>query len=47
MQLESITQQNVAIVNHSQDISNALDNIMVKILDDVKIIVIVYPIKTN
>ncbi len=34
-QLESITQQNVKIANHSRDISTALDNVAVKILDDV------------
>ena len=34
-QLEDITQQNVKIVNHSRDISTALDNVAVKILDDV------------
>lgn len=35
-QLEDITQQNVKIANHSRDISTALDNVAVKILDDVK-----------
>ncbi|WP_207801046.1 methyl-accepting chemotaxis protein [Helicobacter cinaedi] len=34
-QLEYITQQNVKIANHSRDISTALDNVAVKILDDV------------
>ena len=34
-QLEGITQQNVKIANHSRDISTALDNVAVKILDDV------------
>lgn len=34
-QLEDITQQNVKIANHSRDISTALDNVAVKILDDV------------
>ncbi|BDB65865.1 hypothetical protein Hc94105_0044 [Helicobacter cinaedi] len=34
-QFEDITQQNVKIVNHSRDISTALDNVAVKILDDV------------
>ena len=34
-QLEDITQRNVSIANHSRDISNALDNVAVKILYDV------------
>lgn len=34
-QLEDITQQNVKIANYSRDISTALDNVAVKILDDV------------
>ena len=34
-QFEDITQQNVKIANHSRDISTALDNVAVKILDDV------------
>ena len=34
-QLEDITQRNVKIANHSRDISTALDNVAVKILDDV------------
>uniref|UniRef100_UPI000CF08AC7 methyl-accepting chemotaxis protein n=1 Tax=Helicobacter trogontum TaxID=50960 RepID=UPI000CF08AC7 len=35
-QLESITQQNVKVANHSRDISMALDNVAIKILNDVK-----------
>ena len=34
-QLETITQQNVGIAHKSQEISTALDNVAVKILDDV------------
>ncbi|WP_411710374.1 methyl-accepting chemotaxis protein [Helicobacter trogontum] len=35
-QLESITEQNVDIANHSQEIYNAVDSIANKILEDVK-----------
>nr|WP_275050982.1 methyl-accepting chemotaxis protein [Helicobacter jaachi] len=34
MQLESLTQQNVEIAHHSQEISNALDNVATTILED-------------
>ncbi|WP_414601010.1 methyl-accepting chemotaxis protein [Helicobacter sp.] len=34
-QLEQTTQQNVAIANQSQEISNAIDSVAVKILEDV------------
>ncbi|RDU59683.1 chemotaxis protein [Helicobacter sp. MIT 14-3879] len=34
-QLEDITQKNVAIANHSQNTSNALESVATKILDDV------------
>ncbi len=35
IQLESITQQNATIANHSQEISVAVDNVATKILEDV------------
>ena len=34
-QLETLTQQNVEIAHHSQDISNAVDLVATKILEDV------------
>ena len=35
LQLENVTQQNVAVANHSQEISNAVDSVATKILEDV------------